>query len=64
MSAVAEQRGELRELQREYDALNRAVDEKHEEFDRINADIRRELARLEKIRSEIARIKTHFGVKP
>jgi len=41
---------------------NRLYEAKHEELDLIVADIRHETARLEKIRSEIKRIKQHFGV--
>ena len=63
MSAAAELKRDLLDLQGQYDQLNRLYEAKHEELDLINADIRRETARLEKIRAEIKRIKSHFGVQ-
>jgi hypothetical protein len=63
MSAAAELKRDTLALQHEYDSLNRLFEAKHEELDLIHADIRRETARLEKIRAEIKRIKAHFGVQ-
>jgi hypothetical protein len=63
MSATAELKRDLLDLQGEYDKLTRMVEAKNEELDLISADIRRETARLEKIRAEIKRIKNHFGVQ-
>jgi hypothetical protein len=63
MSAAAELKQNTLALQHEYDKLNRLFEAKHEELDLILSDIRRETARLEKIRAEIARIKAHFGVQ-
>jgi len=63
MSAVADLKRDTLEQQHQLDRLTRMVEAKHEELDLINADIRRETARLEKIRAEIKRIKSHFGVQ-
>jgi hypothetical protein len=63
MSATAELKRDTLALQHEYDKLKRMYEAKHEELDLIVADIRRETARLEKIRAEIKRIKAHFGVQ-
>ena len=67
MSATAELkglRGEVLDLQHQFDRLTRLVDAKHDELDQAIAKVRREEARLEKIRSEIKRICAHFGVSP
>jgi hypothetical protein len=63
MSATAQLKQDILSLQGDYDRLTRMVDAKHEELDLVVADIRRETARLEKIRAEIKRIKSHFGVQ-
>jgi hypothetical protein len=62
MSATAELRRDILSLQGDYDHLTRLVEAKQEELDLINTDIGRETAKLSKIRAEIARIKSHFGV--
>jgi hypothetical protein len=65
MSAVAAQlKHDILELQHQHDRLARLVEAKHQELDEIDGEIRRENDRLEKIRSEIKRIKQHFGVQP
>jgi len=62
MSATAELKRDLAGLQAEYDALTHAIDAKHDEPDEARAKVRREEARLANIRSEIAKIKSHYGV--
>jgi len=64
MSATAELKQDIRELEREHDALVRACDRKHDELDEVNAEIAREQARLANIKSEIQKIKAHYGVSP
>ena len=64
MSATAELKRDLAGLQAEYDALTHAIDAKHDELDEVIAKVRREEARLEKIKAEITRIKSHYGVSP
>jgi hypothetical protein len=62
MSATAQLKQDILSLQGDYDHLRRMVEAKQEEFDQINADVRRANAVLAKIKAEIATIKSHFGV--
>jgi hypothetical protein len=63
MSAAAELKQDVLELQHQYDRLTRLVEAKSEELDLVNSEIGRETAKLEKIRAEIKKIKAHFGVQ-
>ena len=65
MSATAELkglRGEVLDQQHQLDRLTRLVDAKHDELDEVNAKVARAEAKLANIRSEIAKIKAHYGV--
>ena len=62
MSATAQLKQDIRELEREHDALVRACERKHDELDEVKAKVAREEAKLANIKSEIAKIKSHYGV--
>jgi hypothetical protein len=62
MSAAAELQRDIVELEREHDALVRAIARKHVEFDLLNKQIRQATDRLDQINANIKRIKQHFGV--
>ena len=62
MSAVAELKAHVTELEAEHDALVRAIGRKHDELDALNVQIKAETGRLAKIRAEIQKVKNHFGV--
>ena len=62
MSAVAELKAHVTELEAEHDALVRAIARKHEEFDQLNTHIKAETDRLDRIKAEIAKVKAHFGI--
>jgi chromosome segregation ATPase len=62
MSAVAELKAHVTELEAEHDALVRAIGRKHDELDALNVQIKAETDRLAKIRAEIQKVKNHFGV--
>ena len=62
MGAVAELKADIRELEREHDALERTITRKHSELDTLLMAIKTKTDVLDKIRAEIARLKTHFGV--
>ena len=62
MSAAAELKGDIVELEREHDALVRTIARKHVEFDLLNRQIRQATDRLDQINGNIKRIKAHFGV--
>ena len=65
MSATAEIRGlkgEVVDLQHQLDWVTRLVDAKHDELDQLNAKVARAEARLANIKSEIQKIKAHYGV--
>jgi hypothetical protein len=62
MSAVAALKHDILELQHQHDRLARLVEAKHQELDEIDGEIRRSRAMLDKIRSEIKRIKQQVGV--
>jgi predicted nucleic acid-binding Zn-ribbon protein len=62
MSAVAELQRDVTALEAEHDALVRAITRKHEELDSLNTQIRAATDRLTKIRAEIQKVKSHFGV--
>jgi hypothetical protein len=61
MSTAAQLEYDIRGLESKHDALVREIDRKHQELDQARADIQAENSRLEKIRAEIARIRSHFG---
>ena len=62
MSAVSELKADIRELEREHDALERTIGRKHDELDRLLVAIKAKTAVLDQINKEIARLKSHFGV--
>jgi len=62
MSAVAQLKAAVTELEAEHDALVRAIGRKHDELDALNVQIKAETGRLAKIRAEIQKVKNHFGV--
>jgi hypothetical protein len=62
MSEVGELKSDIRELEREHDALERTITRKHAEYDRLLIAIKTKTDALDKIRAEIARLKAHFGV--
>jgi len=62
MGDVAELKADIRELEREHDALERALTRKHAEYDKLLFAIQAKTAALDQIKREIARLKTHFGV--
>ena len=62
MSATAELKQDIRELEREHDALVRACERKHDELDQLNSEVGRAEAKLANIKSEIQKIKAHYGV--
>ena len=62
MGAVSELKADIRELEREHDALERTIGRKHDELDRLLVAIKAKTDILDKIRAEIARLKSHFGV--
>ena len=62
MSEVSELKSDIRELEREHDALERIITRKHAELDSILRQIQTKTAVLDKIRAEIAKLKSHFGV--
>jgi septal ring factor EnvC (AmiA/AmiB activator) len=62
MSAVAQLKSDVTALEAEHDALVRTIARKHQELDALNAQIKASTDNLAKIRAEIARIKSHFGV--
>ena len=62
MSDVSELKANIRELEREHDALERTIGRKHDELDRLLVAIKAKTDTLDKIRAEIARLKSHFGV--
>ena len=64
MSAMAELRGEVLDLQHQLDRLTRLVDAKHDELDEARAKVAQAEAKLANIRGEIAKIKSHYGVSP
>jgi chromosome segregation ATPase len=53
---------EIRNLEGQHDALVREVERKAAELGQLGAEIQLETTRLEKIRAEIQRVKTSFGV--
>jgi predicted nucleic acid-binding Zn-ribbon protein len=63
MSTVAQLQYDIRGLESKHDALAREIDRQHQALEQARADIRAEVARLEKIRAEIKKIKDHFGVQ-
>jgi predicted nucleic acid-binding Zn-ribbon protein len=62
MSAVAELRRDVTALEAEHDALVRAIGHKHQELDALSVQIKAATERLDKIRAEIQKVKSHFGV--
>jgi hypothetical protein len=62
MSAVAQLQHDILELEAKHDRLVREIDRKYAELDQVRAEINAEAVRLAKIRAEIVRIKSHFGV--
>jgi predicted nucleic acid-binding Zn-ribbon protein len=62
MSAVAQLKSDVTALEAERDALVRAITRKHEELDSLNTQIKAATERLDRIKSEIAKVKAHFGV--
>jgi hypothetical protein len=62
MSAAAELKSDIRALEAEHDALVRAINRKHAELDALGIQIKASTDNLAKIRAEIAKVKSHFGV--
>jgi len=62
MSDVSELKADIRELEREHDALERTIGRKHDELDRLLVAIKTKTDALEKIKAEITRLRLHFGV--
>jgi chromosome segregation ATPase len=62
MSAVAQLKSDVTALEAEHDALVRAIARKHQELDALNVDIKSATDRLDKIRTEIKKVKAHFGI--
>jgi predicted nucleic acid-binding Zn-ribbon protein len=62
MSAVAQLKSDVTALEAEHDALARAIARKHQELDALTTHIKAETDRLAKIRAEIQKVKSHFGV--
>jgi hypothetical protein len=50
------------DLERQHDALVRAIDRKHGELDQINVKIQAATERLANIQAEIQKVKKRFGV--
>jgi hypothetical protein len=61
--SVAALEYDIRGLEAKHDALAREIDRQHQALDQARADIKAEVARLEMIRAEIAKVKSHFGVQ-
>jgi hypothetical protein len=55
-------RRDVLDLEAKHDALVREIDRKHNELDRVRANIKAETERLAKIQAEIKKVKAHFGV--
>ena len=62
MSAVTELKSDIRELEAQHDALERALTRKHAEYDKLLLALQAKTDALDKIKREIARLKSHFGV--
>jgi hypothetical protein len=62
MSTAAELKHDIRELEREHDALVREIDRKHKELDQVRLQIKAETERFTKIQAEIKKVKDYFGV--
>ena len=62
MSAVAQLKSDVTALEAEHDALVRAIARKHQELDALNTQIKANTDRLDRIKSEIAKVKAHFGI--
>jgi chromosome segregation ATPase len=62
MSAVAQLKSDVTELEAEHDALVRAIARKHAELDALNSHIKAATDRLDKIRTEIQKVKAHFWI--
>jgi chromosome segregation ATPase len=62
MSAVAELQRDIEALEAEHDALVRAIARKNQELDLLNIHIKAATENLARIKAEIQKVKSHFGV--
>jgi hypothetical protein len=62
MSAVAELKRDITELEVEHDGLVRAIKRKHAELDQLGIQIKASTDNLARIKAEIAKVKSYFGV--
>jgi septation ring formation regulator EzrA len=53
---------DILDLEREHDALVRAIERKHQEYDHLLVNIQARTEQLDKIKAEIQKVKKHFGV--
>jgi chromosome segregation ATPase len=61
-AAVAELQRDIEDLEAEHDALKRTIARKHQELDALGVQIKASTDNLARIRAEIQKVKSHFGV--
>ena len=62
MSAVAELQRDVEALEAQHDKLVRAIARKNQELDLLNIHIKAATENLARIKAEIQKVKSHFGV--
>jgi chromosome segregation ATPase len=61
-AAVAELQRDIEDLEAQHDKLVRAIARKNQELDLLNIHIKAATENLARIRAEIQKVKSHFGV--